>query len=609
MIMKNITILLLLILGCSSLLIASEINEQSSGTTNIALPHSWTGAISNAWDLPGNWSPGSVPSPKDDIIITIGVTNDPIISKDHVVICRNATIQHCTDKSVNSTSKGFTITGGEIIIDGNMTILSNAVLIIGSDGALTVNGNLTIVAGGKLIIESGGSLITNRAVSGIAYIKREVSSGLRWHFLSSPVQSQAILNGSFAPLPANFSLSDSTCFDFYKFNSACDPLHWINLRNADRSLNTSDFGQIPQFDVKRGYLVAYNNCLPTTKTFIGTPNTGDYTFNLTVGIPSCSWDLLGNPFPSAFKWSDVLSKSNLSSGYYYVWNEAKTGGPGYEAFLDENHHTGGVNGNIPAMQGFFVKVNATVQSPEITVPNSARIHDNDLWLKNTTDTSPNRLKLTLSNSVNSDETFILFEQAGGIGVDWYDAEKMLSMNEQVPQVYSIAENDHKILINSLPEISKHVTIPIGIIVPFDGNYSMAISDLENFTHIPGIILEDLMTSNTQNLLHNPVYYFTASRDNENNRFLLHFFSSNENNATLDSDPISVNSYGKSLYISCSKGMQNGRIYLSNMLGQQMLNQSLTDQTLNEVKLNVNAGYYIVKVQTEEYVKTVKVLLK
>ena len=607
MTMKKIILLVFLIFGICFSLLAFDIKEKTHEPPLFTPIHTWTGMVSSEWYLAGNWSPASVPSPTDDVIIPIGKTNDPTVSRNNVVICRNATILHCTDKSVTSTNKGFTISGGEIIIDGTLTITPSAILIIGSDGALTVNGNLKISFGGTMIVESGGSLITTGLVSGSARIKREVSGELRWHFLSSPVGIQAILNGEFAPLLVNFSSTPSTCYDFYKFNSTCDPLHWINLRNANMSLNTSDFGVTPVFEVKKGYLVAYNACLPKIKTFLGTPNTGDYIYTLTVGLPLCSWDLLGNPYPSAFQWGEVLGKSNLSSGYYYVWNENKPGGPGYESYLDDTHSTPGVNGNIPSMQGFFVKVR--VPGSTITVPNNSRIHDGNNWLKSTKDASPDKLKLTFSNSTNFDDTYVMFESNGSLGADWYDAEKMFSLDEKIPQVYTIANNDQKNVINSLPVISSPVTVPVGIFVPNDGDYTLTVSGIENFTTIPGIILEDLKTSNTQNLLQQPVYNFKASPDDEGKRFLIHFFGSSGNNNPQDSNPISIYCYGNSLFISCSTGMQNGRVSLSNMIGQQILFQRLNDQTLNEVKLDVSNGYYIVRVQTDEYIKTIKVFLK
>ncbi len=605
--MKNLILLGFLILGISSVSNAFETKENTQGQQFSASVYTWTGTISEVWDLAGNWSPASVPLSTDDIIIPVGTINHPAHLRDKVIICRNATIQPCTDKSIIATGLGFTFSGGETVIDGNLTINANATLVISSACALTINGNLTIIPGGNMIIESGGSLITNGDVSGTASIKREISVWSRWHFLSCPVRSQNILNGEFAPLLANFSSTPSTCFDFYKFNSACDPLHWINLRNTDLSVNTNDFGQPPHFDVKRGYLVAYNGCLPLAKIFTGTPNTGDQTYTLTVGLPSCNWDLLGNPFPSAFKWNEVLNKSNLATGYYYVWNENKDGGPGYEAFLDDSHCTGGVNGNIPAMQGFFVKVG--VSGSTITVLNSARIHDGNYWLKNAKDSSPNKLKLTFSNSLNFDDTYVMFESKGSIGIDWYDAEKIFSMDDKIPQIYTLVDNDQKTLFNEMPYINGPATIPIGILAPENGNYSIKVSGIESFNPLSGLTLEDLKMNTSQDMVLNPVYRFTASGNEDAKRFLLHFAGPISIADQKEIAPIKIYSVSKTVYISCASGMHNGQVNVTNCLGQQILTKNLDNQLLNQVQLNVVEGYYIVKLQTDVTVKTAKVYIK
>jgi len=596
--MKKLTFALVYLLLICPLLHASG---PSSST------HTWIGTFSNVWDLPGNWSPASVPQSTDDVIIMLGTNYAPVISKNNVVVCRNITIQPGTSKSTEASSRAFIVSNGTTIIGGNVLIKPNATVIITSTGAATVLGDLTINTGGNLTVESGGSLITNQKVYGSAFINRDMVGGLHWHLLSSPVDAQEIMDGEFAPLSIDFRDTPSTCFDFYKLNPSSDPIQWVNLRNANLTVNNADFGTPPRFIPKQGYLVAYDNsCLPKTKQFVGNPNTGDQNFILTSGTGASTWNLLGNPFPSAIKWSDVLGKANLASGYYYVWNEEKSGGPGYEAFLDETHSTAGVDGNIPAMQGFMVKT-GTSQNSFLTVLNSARVHDQDYWVKSTRVSTPNKLILTVSSATNYDAAYLLFEQNGSTGLDWYDAEKMLSMNDQIPQIYTIVDNQMKTLVNSMPLITGPVTIPVGVVLPSDGNFSITVSGLENFSPVPEIILEDMSTGNTQNINSNAVYSFSGSRSDAGDRFLLHFLGTGTD--PRDSNPISIYSYGHSLYISSSAAMQNSQLTVTNMIGQQILKKDLNNQVLNEVPIDVREGYYLVRVQTQDLAKTTKLYIK
>ena len=497
--------------------------------------------------------------------------------------------------------------GAYLKVNGTLTIDPSGKLTVNSGGALTVtdafsNNSATT----DFVIESGGSLITEGSVSGSATVKREIASNLGWHLFSSPVSYQEICDGTFAPLLANFITTPINTWDFYRWLIPCDNNeHWINLRNDGGSFNNAWWSATPSFEVKKGYLVAYGAGFPTSKVFTGTPNTSNQTFIYTDVTSDCSWELAGNPFPSAFDWNLVTGKENLVNGYYYVWNENKAGGAGYEAFLDVLHKTAGVNGKIPSMQGFFIKINPDL-AKQFIVPNSSRTHETgtDTWLKE--GASVNTLTLTLGNGTNYDDSYILFESNGKIGTDWYDATKMLTMDKKVPQIYTMVSGDQKTLINTMPLITNPITIPVGIVAPADGNYSIKIAGIENFSSLNGLVLEDLSMHVSQNILQNPEYNFSATGNEDAGRFLLHF-NGDLSNPNGD-NPIKIYSSGATINIFCAAGLQHGRIIMSNMLGQQILDQTLNDQTLNQVTVNAVNGYYIVKVQSDNNVKTAKVYI-
>jgi len=567
----------------------------------------WIGNTSPDWFTAANWSPPGVPTEADSVIIAGQTTYSPVveIQTSSRVICKGLNVD---ETSAKSSKGGMIISGGEIVVDGTLTISTKGALYIYHDGALTVNGTTKIANPGIFEIESGGSLITNGLISGNATVKRFISGDQQYHLLSCPVTNNNILTGTFAPTPANFPTTPSTNYDFYKFNPACSPLHWINLRNSDLTLNTADFGTPPAFETQIGYLVSYNNTFDSTKVFFGNPNTGNKTYNLIAGVDGCTWNLLGNPFPSAIKWDTLPDKSsNLSTGYYYVWNAYKLGGAGYEAYLDQSHSSSGLNGNIPSMQGFFVKANAT-GGKILSVDNSYRIHDNatDKWLKS--EVAPtNKLTLTLSNETNNyDETYILFEANKSIGKDWFDAEKILSLDTSVPQIYTVIDNDQKTLFNSMPFINSPVAIPVGFVAPTTGNYSITISGFETFSSMTGLTLEDLKTNTSQNMVMNPVYTFNTSGIEDAGRFLLHFTSPIGINDQKEASPVKIFASQKTIFVTSSSDLQNATLAVYNLLGQEVLSTPLNNQPVNQVALNAPNGYYIVKVMNQGVVRTAKV---
>jgi hypothetical protein len=572
-------------------------------TINVCTP-TWAGSTTDYHDC-GNWAGGICPSVTDDVIIPSGCTVYPVLGSGEFIRCHNMTIGSNDKTTTGTPEMGIS---GEFTVDGDLTINSNGTVHVYLGGWVTINGNL--VNSGSFIMESGSSLITNGTVSGTATVKREIAGDLAWHLLSSPVNEQNICNGIFAPLEADFGTTSTDTWDFYNWAPNCpvppNPAeHWRNLRTDTQGVNYTDFGNPPQFEVTKGYLVGYGSGFPTTKSFAGTPNTGDKVCSYSDIISDCSWELSGNPFPSAIDWSLVTDKSNLVADYYYVWNENKDGGAGYEFWKDEYHSSSAmVNGKIPPMQGFFVKADPA-GGKFIGLPNSARVHDDDTWLKNGLPSS-SRLDIKLSNGVNYDEAFIMFEENGSIGQDRNDAEKLFSTAAGVPQVYTIVGNSLKTGLNSLPYMSSG-TVPIGIVAPSSGNFTLTFSGLESFWKLDNLSLEDLSLNHSQNLLENPTYSFTASGNEDAGRFLLHFSGPI---AVDEKDAAAVNIYasGKTVFVTCDHGFKNAVVTVCNLLGQEILTQKIGNQTVNRISLGSMSGYYIVKVQDESSVKTAKVYI-
>ncbi|MEI6436851.1 MAG: hypothetical protein WCP32_18660, partial [Bacteroidota bacterium] len=473
------------------------------GSDEFTAATTWTGTISSDWNVLINWSAG-VPGVSADITIPGSLTNYPTIS--FAVSCKS------------------------------------------------------------MIIQSGGSILGNQylTLSGSSVFQRSIPSDNAWHFLSSPVSSQNICDGTFAPLAGDFNSTNGATYDFFKWSepTAITSLPWINLKLATTwAPNLTDFGgDPPHFVPTTGYLVAYSDGFtgPPTKSFAGDLNTGDKTVTLTKD--GNTWNLIGNPFPSAINWDAVTDKSNLDNGYYYIYNSGKIGGEGYESYL---------TGLIPAMQGFFVTAK-TSGAGTIGIPNAARTHGGT-WVKNAESNPLNQIKLKLSHDTYFDETSIMFNENGSLNKGWYDASKLFSMNVEVPQVYTMKDNG-RICINSLPAINDPMTVPVGMFIPSDGNYSIDLSGLETFSSRPGIILEDLKTNTTQNMVQTPVYSFSASKTDDPKRFLLHFALAIGINDKTASQPFHVFASDNSLVIVDNTGNNKGEVSIYNMMGQLILHQ-------------------------------------
>jgi hypothetical protein len=561
----------------------------------------WTGIASTSWDTPSNWQNNSIPAAGDDAIIPASCQYYPVLPYGSTTTCHSLTV-NSSGLVRTPLSYGMTI-NGTMIVNGTMLISAAGSVNIAAGGAMTVAGDLTI--SGTLLVETRASLITSGTVTGNATIERFMEPDLNWHLLSSPVTYQEICNGSFAPTLASFP-GNITSWDFYGWSSDCSN-HWRNLRNSNGTPNTVYFGSPPAFTVGKGYLVAYSSGFPATKQFTGTPNTGDQLLSFQDATEGCSWELEGNPFPSAVDWSKVIGRENLAWDYYYVYNPLKAGGEGYEYWKDSIHYSSSaVDGNIPSMQGFFVKADPA-GAKTLQILNSARLHDvyADTWLK---EIARNMLLIRFGNNSYYDEAKVMFENGSSPGPDWNDAEKLFSLSFQIPHVYTLADSI-KCCFDSYPYTSGDALIPIGIVPPSSGSYMLSFSGIESFSTLTCLILEDLLLGTTQDLLDNPDYSFTAEGYEDATRFVLHFCHVVEVGNHRNADPISIHSSGNVVYIDMQENHQPVCVEIYDLLGNKMLNCQLGESTRNGIRIDSPAGCYIVKAKYGDTQKVSKVFIR
>jgi hypothetical protein len=544
----------------------------------------WTGANSVDWGNTLNWSPAVIPTSASDIYIPKNTVNPCAVSAG-------------TDNTCNK-----------------ILIATDAVLTIDAGMGLTMHGTCTFNGEGGIMIMSSdlgtGSLIDNGfSGSAIAHVARGLTGYLSptdyiYHFLSSPVRTQDILAGNFIHPATNTD-------DFFKFDEISNT--WINAR-ADGNIWNPGFET--SFAIGRGYLVSYPS--NGTKTFIGKLNTypTDTVFTCTYHeypTGGGGWNLLGNPFPSTLDW-DLVKATGLTQMddalYYYDATQSN-----YVCYipLDDipGTYLGSGTKDIPPMQGFMAHVNHAFTTGQVTINNTMRGHGGlGYYYKATSASLNNYLVLTTNGNDFSDQAFVYFTNKASVNFDGnLDAYKLSSMNTGVPMLYTVTPDQTQLAINSLPATATAAPLPLDFIAGKDGEFSITASQLNTFQPDVTITLEDLKTGTSQNLMKNPTYTFTGQTSDDPARFLLHFAGTIGIQDQKNTDALKIYSNGKTVYISAPAGMKEGQVQITDLLGQTLLTKNLDNKVLNQVQLSVSEGYYIVKVQNDETVKTVKVFIK
>ena len=536
----------------------------SNTITLVVVNNIWTGTAGNFWNNAVNWQPTTIPSSGADVYIPIVSTHNLYIPD--AISCHN------------------------MIIDG----ASN--LRIRNTGSLTISGTLTLNGSDGLYIESDaggtGSLIDNGiAGTGTANVQRYLTTNA-WHYLSSPVN-----------------------------NATAGVFNNDYLKTSDPSATTGwgDYIVDPStpLEVMRGYACWKPTGNLATETFIGNLNTGSKTFTFTDNGAGTyqGWHLVGNPYPSAVN----LSSAGISWGTFeptaYFWDQSGTnpdpysGGGNYDVY-PQSGNWGTHNEFAPAMQGFFI-LNGTPGITSLTLPNSARVHNGQAFLK-TTQTNTNGMIICARSYVNNftDKISVHFDPDATQGYDpGYDAYKLLGLKE-APQLYTRIGNTN-VTCNALPFEQKNMVVPMGFTCGLPGTYALIADSLSTFVNTISITLEDLKLNTTQDLRTNAVYTFNYDTIDNPNRFLLHFdnpgFGVNDHGQQND---LQIYSYENFLYVrKTGTNPLSGKMTLYDLLGKELYTFNLTDSPLSKYKLNLNADYYVVKIITPDSVYLQKVLIR
>ncbi len=404
----------------------------------------WTGAVSEDWQTPGNWSPAQVPSSGDNAIIP-DVSPNPF-----PLIDDGTTTAQCFDLHIDAGS--------------SVTIAPN--------GEMTVYGDITNNSGASnFVVESDatgdGSLIQN-TIGVDAEVQRflPTSGSSEWHFISSPVTA------------APTSLYGLGMYDYDETQDDwwSGPDYFYN--------GISGWSDVPiDMVVAKGYIwyggqetKVYQGKLNAQPSYSMTASYTTHTGNAPNGSPYSiydGWVLLGNPYPCSLDW-EMLDKSNdITSTVYYYDDDIDN----YAYYQDGGTSVNGGSQYIPSGQSFFIKTNDATDGGSLLIPEFARTHnDQNFWKKQKNKDQLIRLKVNYSNYF--DETLIkINEFASDNFDDNFDAYKHYSWNNQVPQIFTLnKEKNLNYAINSFPFNKFRKEIPLGYIFPQSDVYIIKITE-------------------------------------------------------------------------------------------------------------------------------------
>lgn len=430
--------------------------------------------------------------------------------------------------------------GNNIMISGtaqlNQALVAESVII--EEGGsitipplqdLTVNNTLTNNAGAAALLlqsdASGTGSLIHSSADVPATIQRYINGG-GYHLVSVPING-ALTAGLFM---------HSYLYQFNATNQTWDGV-----------------GEDPEIAItnNQGYMIWFtgNN---TTYDFEGALMSGDFV----TATPAAAsvyngsyneggYNLVPNPYPSAIDWNAEggFTENNL---FETIWIYNRDAG-NYGAYVrDAVSGTNEVSNIIPVGQSFFVQA-SNAGSGSLTIKNEARTHSANNFLKEPAQIAE-MLRLHAAANNLSDELLVQFNADASPTFEGNrDAQKMRSEGE-APQLFSLSEEGTELSINTLPYRDETIVIPIGFELSTESEVSFNFTNLESFSPLAEIYLEDLLSGQMINLREQQEYSFTHATENDPLRFRMHF----KGVVGLDEQAVSghlIWSYDDKVYVS------------------------------------------------------------
>ena len=563
----------------------------------------WEGPVSTATDnfksiASGNWATAGLWRTSPDNAGWVFTTLTPTSSATSIKI-----------------KSGYTVNVAANVTASNLTIESGGRLNVNAGIQFTVNG--TMSNSGTLYLKStaGGTATilapaTIGGTGGSFTVENYLGNTRNW-YVSSPVSK--------ANAPAGYT--------WYKYDEPGNNAH--NPFILSESAYWENVASGTELSVGTGYVAlpdAASTMLFTAQSG-GTLNTGDVTIPLTwAGAIKKGFNLIGNPYPSHLEWTTAfvdavtapegsIAPSVLIEPTIYFRTKTGDGNTGGWSFPTYNGHTteyiNGGSAIIPPMQAVWVRAK---QNGNLTLTNAlTRSHQNTNPLKipALTYTDRQRLRLEVSNGINTDEALIYFDANASDMYDNFDSQKMFNNIANSPEIYTLAGNE-QLAINGLNIIPYDTEIPLGFTTSSTGSFNLKASQFSNFEAGTQVILKDYLDINSPaitNLSDGSSYSFTSDATlNNTSRFSLTFKAPSVATGINpeSNDKVWISNRNGKLMVNGTVG-NGAKVEVFNSVGQRIISCNLTNS--NALLNNTLAvGAYLVKLTNEGKTITRKMII-
>lgn len=431
----------------------------------------------------------------------------------HVLYARNNNATAATSVSLGAA--------GTLNVDSALLDLSAGTgtgFTIVSGGRFRVRRHLELASGnlpaGLELLSVGGRTASLGRLSGAQTVgaivmERQLPAYAGWHFIGAPVKGKTLadwagLGGRILP-KNNANLFGFTEGDTTRgvYNGQITEVNgWKVVPTLAQNINPGDAPTGYRY-----YGAAQRSIRIAGQPFTGTVSRG-LTYSPASGWNGGGWNLIANPYPSDIDW-DAVAASNpqaVLGRTYYIWSNGS-----YATYTAGIGGTNGAQASIASSQGFFVKVTAPTS---ISFAEAHKVSGSTAYLR--AGMSEDVLRMTLQDSLGSDEALIAFRDQASRGADPMDADKLDGSHLNI----SSLANGRRLAVNTLPLPTLETIVPLHTAGMSAGLYQLRFSGLEGFASGTEFFLRDRLLNALHDLTASSSYAFTASGLADTDRFEL-----------------------------------------------------------------------------------------
>lgn len=522
-------------------------------------------------------------------------TNTPVVPSGYsfstatgILTYVGSTISSSTNISTAGLQNNATIT----VANGNLLTINQAsainIITVNPTAQLTLNSGINLTGAVALQSSTSGTATfvdadaTGKTVTGT--VEQCLPTGRNW-YVGVPVTNAATV-----PYTALTTAGASSVSYWDEANGAWVSGYTGTLYRGVGYIAVSSAGS------------ATNNI-----SFSGTLNTGNIpvTVTRTPGKTKEGFNLIANPYPSYLNPCALITASAKMEPT--IWYRTKGTSYTFETVnTASGEGTNNVTGYIPPMQAFWVRVkpNATdaaqPNSETLTFTNAMRYHANPSGVTTTllktraAADAVQRIRLQVSNGVNSDETLLYTNSLASNQYDNYDSNKLTNDNNAIPEIFTTVDGEN-LVINGFNQLPLNQEIALGFKTGQSNSFTLTAIQISNLTDAL-VVLKDKVLNTETELTEGTGYNFSSDAVTTTNRFSLVLKSqgavTNLGSQQQNSEFLIYRNSKNQLVFS---GVKAGEcVTLFNSLGQKVYTQKLTADTI-QLPSNLLSGTYLIVV--------------